>query len=529
MEDQKKNNITPAGQRISVRPGNFAPPPAKNGGNPQQSAADRPQNGNKDGQNRHGSGRGRNRHRRTGERPEQAQRPAEQTASNPQKPGNGAQKPQGKQRPQGEKPGNGAQKPQNNIQKPQSEQGRDKRHQKNRGNRQKPQEREAQKPALAQEPQKKGQRPIKPQRAAAPKPHRGTLSESLQKELDEEFSAFSLSTSLGTSKQKRAVEQVVDTKEFEVDIATAAYLVEDIPCGFPAPDGKSVEVVGVRFRQAGKVYFFAPNGIKFAIGDNAIVDTARGPEFGDVVMLNRRIAEKDIIQPLRPVLRRATKEDIERNRFNHQQEAQALKICAEKIAAHKLEMHLVDAQYAFDNSKLLFYYTAETRVDFRELVRDLAGVFHTRIELRQIGIRDEARLIGGLGMCGRPFCCATFLSDFGQVSVKMAKEQGLSINTSKISGCCGRLMCCLRYEHETYQAEARLTPKKDTLVRTPEGDGTVVDASILTGLLKVRMAADETESVRVFHRDDVTVLPKNAPTAPHEEPKTTESDEQQAQ
>ena len=171
-------------------------------------------------------------------------------------------------------------------------------------------------------------------------------------------------------------------------------------------------------------------------------------------------------------------------------------------------MKLVDAQYTFDNSKLLFYFTSEGRVDFRELVRDLASVFHTRIELRQIGIRDEARLIGGLGMCGRPFCCSTYLSDFGQVSIKMAKEQGLSINTSKISGCCGRLMCCLRYEHETYAAETRLTPKKDTLVSTPDGNGVVVEATPLAGTVKVRLESAPEEQPKVYHRDSVTVLQK---------------------
>ncbi|MBQ3064356.1 MAG: stage 0 sporulation family protein [Clostridia bacterium] len=300
----------------------------------------------------------------------------------------------------------------------------------------------------------------------------------------------------------------VDTKEFEVDIATAAYLIDDVPCGFPAPDGKSVEVVGVRFRRAGKIYFFDPGKERFKLGETAIVDTARGPEFGEIALINRKMAEKYIIQPLRAVLRRATPEDIAHDAENRKKEAEALIVCAEKIAAHKLEMHLVDAQYTFDNSKLLFYFTSEGRVDFRELVRDLAGVFRTRIELRQIGIRDESRLIGGLGMCGRPFCCSTFLSDFGQVSVKMAKEQGLSINTSKISGCCGRLMCCLRYEHESYAAEIALTPKKDARVETPDGPGTVVEAAPLSGMVKVRLDSAPEAAPTPYHRDTVTVLDK---------------------
>lgn len=338
------------------------------------------------------------------------------------------------------------------------------------------------------------------------------ISESLKKELDHDLSFTSpLSYPSLTSLVKRKAEQespAVDTKEFEVDIATAAYLLEDVPCGFPAPDGKAVEIIGVRFRQSGKIYFFDPAGERFKIGEAAIVDTARGPEIGNVVMLNRKMAEKDIVQPLRAVLRRATAEDIAHDAENHKKEAEAMKLCAEKIAQHKLDMTLVDAQYTFDNTKLLFYFTSEGRVDFRDLVRDLAGVFRTRIELRQIGIRDESRLIGGLGMCGRPFCCSTFLSDFGQVSVKMAKEQGLSINTSKISGCCGRLMCCLRYEHESYALEAAQTPKKGARVTTPDGIGTVVDAAPLSGMVKVALDSAQDVAPTAYHRDKLTPVEK---------------------
>jgi len=223
-------------------------------------------------------------------------------------------------------------------------------------------------------------------------------------------------------------------------------------------------------------------------------------------MKNRKIAERDVVQPLRSVLRRATPTDLQRDEHNRIMERDAMKLCAEKIAAHKLDMRLVDAQFTFDNSKLLFYFTADGRVDFRDLVRDLANCFHTRIELRQIGIRDESRLIGGLGMCGRPFCCSTFLNDFGQVSIKMAKEQNLSLNTSKISGCCGRLMCCLRYEQESYAAEARLTPPKDSVVETPDGKGTVIEATPLSGMLKVQLEGAAEEPPRSYHRDSVTVL-----------------------
>ncbi len=366
------------------------------------------------------------------------------------------------------------------------------------------------------------ERTSRPQEAAV-RTEAPVISPLLQRELDLQFSD---TPSLGSfspvrDAERRMAQSAVDTKEFEVDIATAGYLIEDIPCGFPTPDGKTVEVVGIRFRQSGKVYFFNPGLERFKLGEAAIVDTARGPEFGEVALLNRKMAEKYIVQPLRPVLRRATPEDIAHNEENRAREREALTMCAEKIAAHKLDMHLVDAQYAFDNSKLLFYFTSEGRVDFRELVRDLAGVFRTRIELRQIGIRDESRLIGGLGMCGRPFCCSTFLSDFGQVSVKMAKEQGLSINTSKISGCCGRLMCCLRYEHESYAAEIALTPKKDARVTTPDGPGTVTEAAPLLGMVKVRLDHAPEQAPTPYHRDTVALLDKK-PAQTHEDstPKT---------
>ena len=343
----------------------------------------------------------------------------------------------------------------------------------------------------------------------------------LKRELDATFEAPLSSFSTFKNEKKAAEAEVIDTKEFEVDIATAAYLLDDVPCGFPIPDGKAVEVIGIRFRGVGKIYFFAPEGNRFKIGEAAIVDTARGAELGEVVMLNRKMAEKDIVQPLRSVLRRATKDDIERNAQNREKESEAMKVCAEKIAERGLDMRLVDAQYTFDNSKLLFYFTAEGRVDFRELVRDLASLFRTRIELRQIGIRDESRLIGGLGMCGRPFCCASYLSDFGQVSVKMAKEQGLSINTSKISGCCGRLMCCLRYEHESYAAEAALTPKKETRVNTPDGVGTVVEATPITGMVKVKLDSAPEAAPTAYHRDKLTVIcPKAAQKQAAEAPKS---------
>ena len=281
----------------------------------------------------------------------------------------------------------------------------------------------------------------------------------------------------------------------------------------------ATEVIGVRFKKAGKVYYFAAESCKASRGEHAIVDTARGPEFGEVWLSNRLVANEEIVPPLRPVIRIATKEDVLHNEENHKKEKEAFRIAGEKILSHKLDMKLVDAQYTFDNSKLLFYFTSNGRVDFRELVKDLASVFRTRIELRQIGIRDEAKLIGGLGVCGRPLCCASFLSNFGQVSIKMTKEQNLSLNSSKISGNCGRLMCCLRYEQQTYEEETRLTPPVDSTVKTPDGIGTVCETAPLTGMIKVKLK--DTEGLpKSYHRDNVKVLSR-----PHRKEKNDEKDE----
>lgn len=271
---------------------------------------------------------------------------------------------------------------------------------------------------------------------------------------------------------------------------------------------EKTEIIGIRFKSTGKTYYFAPNGVKASRGDHAIVETARGPEFGEVTLSNRLVPTADTVQPLRPVLRVATKADIAHNEENQKKEIDAFRACNEKIAEHKLDMKLVDAQYTFDNTKLLFYFTSAGRVDFRELVKDLASVFRTRIELRQIGIRDEAKLIGGLGICGRPICCSSFLSDFGQVSIKMAKEQSLSLNSTKISGNCGRLMCCLRYEHKTYEEEIRLTPSVDSVVKTPDGVGTVTETAPLLGMIKVRL--DGSDGLpKPYHRDSVKVLERH--------------------
>ena len=275
-----------------------------------------------------------------------------------------------------------------------------------------------------------------------------------------------------------------------------------------ADESAKTEVVGIRFKSSGKIYYFDPKGLTLKKGMGAIVDTARGQEFGEVAMGNSLVSSSDIVPPLRPVIRMATTADVEHHKANKQKEDDAFKICCEKINEHKLDMKLIDAQYTFDNSKLLFYFTSNNRVDFRELVKDLASVFRTRIELRQIGIRDEAKIMGGLGMCGRPLCCTLFLSDFDQVSIKMAKEQNLSLNSAKISGICGRLMCCLKYEHEAYEYEIKRTPPVDSLVRTENGDGIVTEISPLQGTIKVKLLATPDVPPKTYKRDDVKMLRK---------------------
>ncbi len=259
------------------------------------------------------------------------------------------------------------------------------------------------------------------------------------------------------------------------------------------PMPESVEVIGVQFRVSGKVYYFAPGDVQYAANTYAVVETARGQEYGRVAMANTVVPGSEVVPPLRKALRPATENDTRRHEENARKEQEAFAICAEQIARHGLEMKLLDAEYTFDNSKLLFYFSAEGRVDFRELVKDLASIFRTRIDLRQVGIRDETKMIGGLGVCGRPFCCSTFLPDFAHVTIKMAKEQNLSLNSTKISGGCGRLMCCLRFEHETYEEAVRQMPRNGSAVKTPDGEGTVVETQPLARLVRVRMADDPTK------------------------------------
>ena len=269
----------------------------------------------------------------------------------------------------------------------------------------------------------------------------------------------------------------------------------------PAP----VTVVDVRFRNNAKSYFFDPDGMTIAAGTHVVIDTARGDEFGTCVAGNHDVKPRELVLPLRKVLRIATAQDERTNADNQEKEKRAFDICQQKIAAHGLEMQLVSAECAFDGSKLLFFFTAEGRVDFRELVKDLASVFRTRIELRQIGVRDKAKMVGGLGVCGRPFCCKEFLDDFQPVSIKMAKTQNLSLNPTKISGTCGRLMCCLKYEQAAYEDLIKTAPKAESFVDTPDGRGTVVEVNLLRQSVKVRME-DHPETIGVYKNADIYVI-----------------------
>ncbi len=265
-----------------------------------------------------------------------------------------------------------------------------------------------------------------------------------------------------------------------------------------------VKVIGVRFRTAGKIYFFDPKDYDVKRGDHVIVETARGVEYGTVVGDPREVADDQVVQPLKEVIRIATQKDDEQEARNKEKEKEAFKICLEKIAARGLEMKLIDAEYTFDNNKVLFYFTADGRVDFRELVKDLASVFRTRIELRQIGVRDETKIRGGIGICGRPLCCHTHLSDFIPVSIKMAKEQNLSLNPTKISGVCGRLMCCLKHEEDTYEEINKKLPGMGDYVTTPDGlKGEVVSVNVLRELVKVVVEEGDEKEIHEYKADDL--------------------------
>ena len=270
---------------------------------------------------------------------------------------------------------------------------------------------------------------------------------------------------------------------------------------------KKFLVVGIRFRPLGKTYSFDPGNSSFSIGDSVIVETSQGTEFGTVSSAAKYVSESDVVLPLKKILRKASENDIKRHEENRELELRGRKVFLEKAVEHKLDMALSDVECSFDRSKIVFYFTSEGRVDFREFVKDVASIFRTRIELRQIGVRDEAKQLGGLGICGRPLCCSSFLDDFQQVSIKMAKEQNLSLNPTKISGTCGRLMCCLRYENDVYVEAAKKCPRADSLVMTPKGKGVVVEANILCGKCKVRLDSDP-ENIIPFDAEELKLIPK---------------------
>jgi cell fate regulator YaaT (PSP1 superfamily) len=282
-----------------------------------------------------------------------------------------------------------------------------------------------------------------------------------------------------------------------------------------------INVVGVRFRTAGKIYYFDPCEFDFKKGEMVIVETARGIECGEIVVPNHEVKDEDVVAPLKNVIRKAEEDDLKHVKENREKEKEAFGICLEKIRKHGLDMKLIDVEYTFDNNKVLFYFTADGRVDFRELVKDLASVFRTRIELRQIGVRDEAKMMGAIGACGRPLCCSTHLAEFHPVSIKMAKEQNLSLNPTKISGTCGRLMCCLKYEQDTYDYLLKRTPKVDAIVQTPNGQGTVVQVSLLKGRLKVKLDSEQGTDINEYAVSEVRVL-KDAERRPDPDEKVME-------
>lgn len=271
-----------------------------------------------------------------------------------------------------------------------------------------------------------------------------------------------------------------------------------------------IKIIGVRFRNVGKVYYFNPKNFQVKAGDHVIVETARGVEYGTVVVAPKEVEESEVVQPLKDVIRIATPKDDTREEQNRKKEKEAYQVCLKKIREHDLEMKLIDVEYTFDNNKVLFYFTADGRIDFRDLVKDLAAIFKTRIELRQIGVRDETKILGGMGICGRALCCHTYLSEFAPVSIKMAKEQNLSLNPTKISGVCGRLMCCLKNEQETYEYLNKRLPNTGDTVTTPEGfKGEVQSVSVLRQLVKVLVAVDDEKEIREYKVDELKFRPRN--------------------
>ena len=325
------------------------------------------------------------------------------------------------------------------------------------------------------------------------------------------------------------------TEEVKAPVVTFSNIPLDddppVPAFDSIPEPEDVTVVGVQFKKGGKVYYFDPGKLDIAAGDEVIIDTARGAEYGFCAEGNHTVPTAKVVQPLRAVIRVATDNDRRTRQEYKEKEPHAFEVCQNKILDHKLDMKLVSAEYSFDGSKILFYFTADGRVDFRDLVKDLAGVFRTRIELRQIGVRDEAKMMGGLGICGRPFCCKQFLDDFQPVSIKMAKTQSLSLNPTKISGTCGRLMCCLKYEQDAYESLIKSSPKQDSIVNTCDGKGTVTDVSLLKQTVKVRLDNDPS-TVKCYHNCDICILrngkgKKNDPPIPDDIPPLPKPEEKQ--
>ena len=325
------------------------------------------------------------------------------------------------------------------------------------------------------------------------------------------------------------------TEEVKAPVVTFSNIPLDddppVPAFDSIPEPEDVTVVGVQFKKGGKVYYFDPGKLDIAAGDEVIIDTARGAEYGFCAEGNHTVPTAKVVQPLRAVIRVATDNDRRTRQEYKEKEPHAFEVCQNKILDHQLDMTLVSAEYSFDGSKILFYFTADGRVDFRDLVKDLAGVFRTRIELRQIGVRDEAKMMGGLGICGRPFCCKQFLDDFQPVSIKMAKTQSLSLNPTKISGTCGRLMCCLKYEQDAYESLIKSSPKQDSIVNTCDGKGTVTDVSLLKQTVKVRLDNDPS-TVKCYHNCDICILrngkgKKNDPPIPDDIPPLPKPEEKQ--
>ena len=288
-----------------------------------------------------------------------------------------------------------------------------------------------------------------------------------------------------------------------------------------------IEIIGVRFKKAGKLYYFDPDGMQMEEGSHAIVETVRGVEYGTVIKSNTLVDESEVIQPLKKVIRKATPEDDESEAQNRLREKDAFGICEEKIAKHGLDMKLIDVEITFDHNKLIFYFTSDERVDFRELVKELAGVFRTRIELRQIGVRDEAKMLNGIGICGRPLCCATFLGDFQPVSIKMAKEQSLSLNPTKISGICGRLMCCLKYEEDVYEKQNKKMPSVGDIISTVDGTGEILSTNVLMQTVKaaVRKKENDPPTIDFYPVDEIKVIKAKKRKKHEEEPLDTSLDD----